>query len=48
MGRILEEPTSWIITLLREPMIRSSGMVEFQLVPWSVDVTDAVARRARD
>jgi len=48
MGRILQEPTSWIITSLREPMIRSSRMVEFQLVPWSVDSTDALARRARD
>ena len=29
MGRILEEPTPCIITLLREPMINSSGMEEF-------------------
>jgi len=48
MGEILEESTFWIITLLQKPMIWSSGMVEFQLVSWSVDVTDAVARRARD
>lgn len=48
MGKILEESTYWIITLLRVPMIRSRRMVEFQLVPWSVDSTDAMARIARD
>lgn len=47
MGKILEEPTSWIITLLQEPMISSSGMVAFQLVPWSVDLIDAVVSSPR-
>jgi len=46
MRRIIEEPTSWIITLLREPMIRSSRMVEYQLVPWSVDLIDAMVSSA--
>ena len=47
MGGILEEPTTWIATLLREPMINSSGIVEFQLVPWSVESIDAMVSRGR-
>ena len=42
MGRILEESSSWIKTLLQEPIVSSSRMDQCQVVQSSARVTDAV------
>lgn len=44
MGRILEEPTSQINSLLQKPRSEVAGWTKCQLVQKRVGATDAVAR----